>query len=193
MSTPMWAIDLEGNGASPPEIVEIAIVELRGLDLTGRSKCWRLKPSGGISPMASHIHGIWERDVENAPEWEDVADDVLMWIEDTPIVGHNVRIEYDLLSKMFEDWCPPAAFDTLRLARKLLPAQEKYGLERLGVALNLHQAAQSATGAAPHSALYDATLAGMLMGHLLRPLSEEKRKEALVAADILDFRQGSLL
>jgi DNA polymerase-3 subunit epsilon len=193
MSTRMWAVDLEGNGASPPEIVEIAIVELRGVDLTGLSKCWRLKPAGGISAMASRIHGIWKRDVEHAPEWEDVADDILMWIEGTPIVGHNVRVEYDVLSRMFEDWNPPAAIDTLRLSRKLLPNQEKYGLGRLGESLGLHQAAQSATGASSHSALYDAVLAAMLLNHLLMPLTEEARKAALADADILNVSQGTLL
>lgn len=67
MAERMWAIDVEGSGKSPPEIVELAIVEMDGLELTGDRKHWRLRPHNGISPIASHIQRIWDRDVEDAP------------------------------------------------------------------------------------------------------------------------------
>ena len=68
MNEIMWAVDVEGSGKSPPEIVELAIAEMKGLTLTGRRKHWRFKPKKGISPMASHIHGIWDEDVVDAPD-----------------------------------------------------------------------------------------------------------------------------
>ena len=129
MNEIMWAVDVEGSGKSPPEIVELAIAEMKGLTLTGRRKHWRFKPKKGISPMASHIHGIWDEDVVDAPDIEDVADDVLMWLEDKAIVGHNVKVEVDILSQALEGWEPTAAYDTLKIARRLLPAEEKHGLE----------------------------------------------------------------
>lgn len=104
-----------------PEIVELAIAEMEGLTLTGRSKHWRFRPKNGISPIASRIHGIWDEDVADAPEFEDVVDDVLLWLEDKPIVGHNVKVEVDILSQALEGWEPAAAYDTLKIARRLLP------------------------------------------------------------------------
>ena len=130
MKARMWAVDVEGSGAAPPEIVELAIVEMDGLELTGRSKRWRFKPKGKIWPFASRIHGIRDRDVADAPDIQDVAGDVLTWLETYPIVGHNVRVEYNLLGRDLVDWRPRAAIDTLWIARHLMPSEEKHSLEK---------------------------------------------------------------
>jgi DNA polymerase III subunit epsilon len=189
----MWAVDVEGSGKSPPEIVELAIAEMNGLRLTGRRMHWRFRPRNGISPSAARIHGIWDRDVEDAPELEDAADDVLTWLEDKPIVGHNVRVELTLLSDALEGWKPSAAYDTLRLARRLLPDEKKHGLEHLGAKLNLEGEAAQITGGLSHSAPYDAVLSALLMRRLLEPLMESDRDAAMAAADIQHSAQGSLL
>ncbi len=193
MSRRMWAVDVEGNGGSPPEIVELAIVEMEGLGLTGRRKHWRFKPKGGITPMASRIHGIWEGDVADAPELEDVVDDVLESIEDTPIVGHNVKVELDIIGRAIPDWKPTAAIDTLRVARRLLPGEKKHGLEHLGTVLGLNDRAAAVTGGAAHSAPFDAALSAILLDHLLKPLSDADRQVVLDDADILREQRGSLL
>lgn len=193
MSRRMWAIDVEGNGGSPPEIVELAIVEMEGFKLTGRHKHWRFKPKGGITPAVSRIHGIWEHDVADAPDIEDVVDDVLEWLEDTPVVGHNVRVELDIIGRAIDDWKPTAAIDTLRVARRLLPNEKKHGLEHLGTLLELNEAASRATGGAIHSAPFDAALSAILLDHLLAPLSDADRQAVLDDADILSKRQGLLL
>ena len=193
MKQRMWAVDVEGNGGSPPEIVELAIVEMEGLQLTGRHKHWRFRPKGGITPIVSRIHGIWERDVADAPEIEDVADDVLEWLEDAPIVGHNVRVELETIGRALPNWKPSSAFDTLRIARRLLPNEKKHGLEQLGTSLGLMEAARAATGGASHSAPFDAALSAVLLDHLLAPLSEAERQTVMNNADLLRIEQGSLL
>ena len=189
----MWAVDVEGSGKSPPEMVELAVAEMDGLQLTGRRKHWRFRPQNGISPVASRIHGIWDRDVAGAPELEDVADDVITWLEDKPIVGHNVRVELTLLSGALEGWEPSAAYDTLKLARKFLPAEAKHGLEHLGAKLNLDSEAARITGGLAHSAPYDAVLSALLMRYLLLPLTEPAQAAALREIDITQGSQGSLL
>lgn len=188
----MWAVDVEGNGASPPEIVELAIIEMDGLRLTGKHKHWRFKPKTPITPAVSRIHGIWDKDVAGEPEIEDVADDILQWLEDVPIVGHNVRVELDILSRSLDDWQPTAAYDTLKVARRLLPNQEKYGLEHIGRALGLDTVAASAVGGTPHSAPFDAALSAILLGHLLTPLSDAQREAVMAEADIMRNQQASL-
>lgn len=190
----MWAVDVEGNGATPPEIVELGIVEMDGLRLTGRVKHWRFRPELEITPIVSRIHGITNEDVADAPPFDDVMDDILLWLEEAPIVGHNVRIELEALSKVLPGWKPAAAYDTLKVARRLLPYQEKFGLEPLGDALGLKDAASKAVGGgAAHSAPYDAAMSAILLERLLTPLSVTERDSVLMDADIINVRQGSLL
>lgn len=193
MSEKMWAVDVEGSGKSPPEIVELAIAEMEGLTLTGRSKHWRFRPKNGISPIAARIHGIWDEDVADAPDLEDVVDDVLLWLEDKAIVGHNVKVEVDILSQVLEGWEPLAAYDTLKIARRLLPAEEKHGLEHLGSKLGLSRQAGEITGGKAHSAPFDAVLSALLLDHMLRDRAEDDRRAILADADILGSAQGSLL
>lgn len=193
MSKIMWAVDVEGSGKSPAEIVELAIAEMEGLTLTGRSKHWRFRPKNGISPIASRIHGIWDEDVADAPEFEDVVDDVLLWLEDKPIVGHNVKVEVDILSQALEGWEPAAAYDTLKIARRLLPAEQKHGLEHLGSKLGLSPEAGKITDGKAHSAPFDAVLSALLLDHMLRDQTEHDRRSILADADILGRAQGSLL
>lgn len=191
--TRMWAVDVEGSGNTPPEIVELAIAELDGLALTGRSKHWRFRPKHGITPMASRIHGIWDSDVAEAPELEDVVDDVLMWLDDRPIVGHNVRVEVDILTGVLEGWKPEAAIDTLKLARRLLPSEPRFGLEHLGTSLGLTGRASEITGSKAHSAPFDAVLSAILLEQMLSGRDAEEVQALLREADILSSAQGSLL
>lgn len=190
----MWAVDVEGNGATPPEIIELGIVEMDELRLTGQVKHWRFRPQLEITPIVSKIHGITNEDVADAPPFDDVVDDILLWLEEATIIGHNVRVELDALSRALPDWKPAAAYDTLKVARRLLPNHEKFGLERLGDALGLKDAASQAVGGgAAHSAPYDAAMSAILLQRLLTPLSAAERESVLMDADILNPRQGSFL
>jgi len=190
----MWAVDVEGNGANPPEIVELGIVEMDDLQLTGNVKHWQFRPEHEITPAVSRIHGITNDDVADAPPIEDVIDDILLWLEESPIVGHNVRVELEALSRVLPDWKPAAAYDSLKVARALLPNEEKFGLERLGDVLGLNDAASLAVGGgAAHSGPYDAAMSAILLERLLSPLPQTERDKILMDADILNSRQGTLL
>ena len=190
----MWAVDVEGNGANPPEIVELGIVEMDDLQLTGNVKHWQFRPEHEITPSVSRIHGITNDDVADAPPIEDVIDDILLWLEESPIVGHNVRVELEALSRVLPDWKPAAAYDSLKVARALLPNEEKFGLERLGDVLGLNDAASLAVGGgAAHSGPYDAAMSAILLERLLSPLPQTERDKILMDADILNSRQGTLL
>ncbi len=188
-----WAVDVEGSGNSPPEIIELSIAEMDDFKLTGRRKTWRVRPERGISPIAARIHGIHDRDVEDAPSIEEVANDILEWLGSDAIAGHNVRVELDAIAQVTDGWEPTAAYDTLKLARRLLPEQDKHGLERLGKALKLDVVAAGITGRQSHSAEYDAVLSALLLDHVLGKLADADRKAELEACDITRNTQGSLL
>jgi len=188
-----WVIDVEGSGGTPPEIVELAMLEVEHLALTGNKRHWLVRPEHGIHPAATRIHGLTDDDVLDSPSMEDIADDILQWIENTPIVGHNVRVEVDILSRSIPDWSPRVAIDTLKLAKALRPGLPSYGLANLGSELGLTDQAAELSGRGHHSALYDATLTALILIELLSPLTSEGRAKALRDANILDPKQGSLL
>jgi len=188
-----WVIDVEGSGATPPEIVELAMLEITDLKLTENKRHWLVRPKRPIEPSATRIHGLTDDDVIDAPSIEDLADDFLQWLDDTPIIGHNVRIELEIISRSIPDWSPRVAIDTLKLARTLRPGLASYGLEKLGVALGHSDEAAKRSESRHHSALYDATLTGLIFIDLVSSLPDDRRATVLRDANILDPRQSTLL
>ncbi len=188
-----WVIDVEGNGASPPEIIEIAMVEVKELKLTGVSHRWLVKPVQPINPIASRIHGLTDQDVATAPSFAEISKSVIGLLADAPIVGHNVRVEVDAIARSIPGWVPKVAVDTLRLARDLRPKLESYSLEKLGESLCQTAEAARLSSGRHHSALFDATLAALVFVELLLAVSGSRRSNALLDADIFDQRQGSLI
>jgi DNA polymerase-3 subunit epsilon len=187
-----WVIDVEGTGSTPPEIVELAILEIVDLKFTGNKRHWLVRPKQPIAASATRIHGLTDDDVIGAPSIEDIADDVLQWLDVTPVIGHNVRVELEIISRSIPDWSPRAAIDTLKLARLLRPGLPTYGLEKLGASLGHSDEAARLSGSRHHSALYDATLTGLIYIDLVSSLPDDRRT-VLRDADILDPNQGSLL
>lgn len=189
----VWVVDVEGNGATPAEIVEIALQELIDLQPSGRAFHWLIKPQEPISPVVTRIHGITNADVAEAPSIDDIAEDILTWTGGSVIVGHNVRVELDIINRSIPDWMPSAAIDTLKLARSLRPGLESYGLEKLGAALGLSAEAGRRTGMKHHSAQFDVVLTALLFNSLLEPLDATSRAMRARDADILFNAQDNLL
>jgi DNA polymerase III epsilon subunit family exonuclease len=188
-----WVVDVEGNGASPPEIIELAMVEIRSNKLTGKTHHWFIKPNKPITPHVTKIHGITDDDVAREPSIEDISDDVSLWLEDVTIIGHNVKIEVDALKFGLSHWVPRSAVDTLKLAKNLRPGLASYSLQNLGIEFGLTKQVSKLTGQGHHSALFDATLTALLFLELLKPVPDADRHRVIADADILDPAQGSFL
>lgn len=189
----VWVVDVEGNGATPPEIVEIALLELIDLRPTGRAFHWLVKPELPITAAVTKIHGLSDDDVADAPSIDDIAEDVVTWTDGSVIVGHNVRVELDVIGRSISGWQPSAAIDTLKLARSLRPGLSSYSLENLSAALNLTAEAERQTGLKHHSAQFDVALTALLFTSLLEPLDRDGRDLRTRNADILFRSQESFL
>ncbi|MGO8054719.1 3'-5' exonuclease [Rhizobium leguminosarum] len=188
-----WVVDVEGNGATPPEIVEIALLELIDLRPTGRTFHWLVKPGQPISAAVTRIHGLSDDDVAGAPSIDDIAEDIVTWTDGGVLVGHNVRVELEVIGRSIPGWQPSAAIDTLKLARSLRPGLSSYSLENLGSTLNLTIEAERQTGLKHHSAQFDVALTALLFAALLDPLDREGRDLRAREADILFKSQESFL
>jgi exodeoxyribonuclease X len=128
------------------------------------SVTWLVKPPQPIKYFATAIHGIKTADVASAPAFASIADEVRQALSGKVIVAHNASVDMGVLHHELGDWDCPEAFDTLRLARRLLPGQDNYRLGTLVRALSLD------TGLAgtlkPHRAAYDALVTARLFACL---------------------------
>lgn len=152
-------VDVEGNGQHPPDLVELAAVPIVG-GVIGETRSWLVKPPQPITPMSRRIHGITNEAVADAPPFAAVHDEVAAVLRADALVAHNAYVDLGVLGRELADWKPPEVFDTLRLARRLLPGAGSYKLGALVEAFAL--AEDLPEGLVPHRAAYDALVTARL-------------------------------
>jgi exodeoxyribonuclease X len=163
-STVRYAVvDVEGNGQQPPDLVELAVVPVVG-GVIGRPACWLVKPARPISSMATRIHGLTNQDVADAPAFADIEAEVRQALDADVLVAHNAHVDTSVLRRHLGGWQCPEVFDTLRLARRLVPGQESYKLGALVATFALTEGLPAAL--TPHRATYDALVTARLFVHL---------------------------
>ena len=131
--------DTETTGLSPKngdKIVEIGALELVDGKPTGKEFHQYINPKRHIPSRATKVHGISDEDVKDKPPFEDIAEDFLAFVGDSPLVAHNASfdmrfINAELEAAGHEPIGNERKIDTLRLARKLLPGREAYTLDSL--------------------------------------------------------------
>lgn len=176
------AIDVETTGLNPKKdkIIEIGAVKI----IDGRETehfVTFVNPSRKLEEKTVQITGIEQKDIENAKSMQEIAPELIYFLEDLPFVGHKILFDYSFLKRsiMNTNLSTGVKFekngiDTLKLARKLLPTLPHKTLAYLcrhyGIS---HQA---------HRALEDARATGLLF---------EKLKEAFVHDD--DFCAKNLV
>ena len=70
------AVDVEGNGQQPPDLVELAAVPIVA-GVIGEPASWLVKPKKSIKHFAARIHGLTNHDVADAPAFEEIQAEVL--------------------------------------------------------------------------------------------------------------------
>ena len=127
-------LDTETTGLSTAQghrIIEIGCLELVNRRLSGREFHRFLNPDRDIDEGAEAVHGISRADLETAPRFPEVVDELLEFLKDAELVIHNASfdigfIEHELrLMKHPEPKIEKHAtvLDTLTLARKIHPGQ----------------------------------------------------------------------
>lgn len=166
------AVDVEGNGARPPELVELAIVPVIG-GVIGQVQTWLVAPTSPITWQATRIHGITNEDVKDLPPFSSVERDIRAHLGEGVLVAHNAHVDLDVITRQLPGWQPAAVIDTLKLSRRLNPDRPSHKLGELVAAYAL--AHHVPDGAGPHRAGYDALMAA----RLLLALISEARLETL--------------
>ena len=96
IKTSIAFFDLEATGIniSTDRIVEISILKIFP-DSSQELKTLKINPTVPIPIETSLIHGIYDKDVEDAPAFKDVAKELFRFFEGADLAGFNV-LKYDI-------------------------------------------------------------------------------------------------
>ncbi|HET9054771.1 MAG TPA: exonuclease domain-containing protein [Cyclobacteriaceae bacterium] len=154
----MYAIvDIETTGAyaAHHRITEIAIYQHNGVEVTGQYTTL-INPEREIPYYITGLTGISNDMLRQAPAFEEVAPNILHFLENRIFVAHNAHFDYSFIRKEFEQigivW-QPQKLCTVRLSRKIIPGLRSYSLgsltESLGIRIqNRHRAGGDAEATA---------------------------------------------
>ncbi|MGN0480308.1 MAG: PolC-type DNA polymerase III [Lachnospiraceae bacterium] len=129
------ALDLETTGISPAsdQIIEIGMVRVVGGKVDGEYS--RLVyPGFEIDLRITALTGITNDMVAGQPQISGLVPEILEFIGDLPLLGHNIIFDYGFLKKAVVNaggTFAKSGIDTLKIARRILPPEQKKNLDLL--------------------------------------------------------------
>jgi DNA polymerase III epsilon subunit-like protein len=154
-------VDVEGNGATPPDLVEVALLPVEdGQVRPDRARQWLIRPSAPIPARITRVHGITNEMTAAAPYWPAVADEVGAALDGAWIAAHNAGVDHGALTRHLPGWKPAGVIDTLRLARATFPGHKGFGLDALLAHTGIPLGGIPGTR---HRAAYDAHATALLL------------------------------
>ena len=151
-------IDVETTGTDPKmsDLLEVAAVKIKGTAVVDR---WSTLVDPGRPIIGNQMHGITDKDVKGAPSPKEAAEQLLKFVGDAKVVGHNVGFDLGFIEEARGDgfrFAPGSYLDTLVIAREGYPGAESYKLPDLARYFGI-ELAQS------HRALPDAEATASLL------------------------------
>jgi len=147
-------LDTETTGLDPSSghrIIEICALELHAHMPTGRVFHKLIHPQRDIPEESTRIHGHTLESLEGQPLFAAIADEMLEFLGDAPLVIHNA--EFDLkflnaeLARLGYPVLPPArGIDTIALAKRRFPGS-RYSLDELCRRFGIDLSARTKHGA----------------------------------------------
>ncbi|MBI2936302.1 MAG: DEAD/DEAH box helicase family protein, partial [Chloroflexi bacterium] len=174
------ALDLETTGLDPRRdaIIEIGAVKFQGRRILDSYTTF-VNPYRPVPPFVQRLTGIAAGDVQKAPPFAVAAGELLAFLENRPLVGHNISFDLAFLVSQGLQLSAPF-FDTRELASVLL-AQGDYSLAGLARSLGVIHSR-------PHRAFADASATHLVFMALLDkalewdpPVLEELQRLASIA------------
>jgi DNA polymerase-3 subunit epsilon len=96
LSRPIVFFDVETTGLNvgKDKIIELAMLKVSP-DGSEEEKVWRMNPEIPISKEAEAVHGISIAELKNEPVFAEVADQILLFLENCDLAGYNSN-KFDL-------------------------------------------------------------------------------------------------
>jgi DNA polymerase-3 subunit epsilon len=186
-------LDTETTGfdaVGADRLVEIGCIELINHVPTGRSFQRYLNPERDMPASAFQIHGLSAEFLADKPRFAEVADDLLEFVGDAPLIIHNAEFDMKFINVELERNGKPTipfgrAVDTVAMARKKFPGSPA-SLDALCKRFNIDNSNRTL-----HGALLDAQLLADVYLELMggRQAGLILTEEATVSVD-LDFTGG---
>ena len=132
------AFDLETSGLSPEtdEILEIGMVKfMQGKPVEKWSTL--VRPSKTPSLKVLRLTNISAKELESSPPISEVCESVVCFGKGLPLVGHNPQFDISFLTKVIPEFQPAVVYDTLELAKVIMPDQSGYKLTELAGTLGI--------------------------------------------------------
>ncbi|PIZ64583.1 hypothetical protein CO051_01130 [Candidatus Roizmanbacteria bacterium CG_4_9_14_0_2_um_filter_39_13] len=128
-------VDIETTGTSTrhDRIIEIGILRVEN-DKIVKKYNQLINPETHVSPFITQITGIIPDDLEDAPTFEIVKDEVYELLRDSIFVAHNVRFDHGFLKnefKRFDMQFSMKQLCTVRLSRTLFPEHRHHNLDAI--------------------------------------------------------------
>ena len=159
MDRTLVALDLETTGLTPrlDRIIEVGAVRFRGDEVLATFQSL-VRPEVAIPRAVQELTGIRDADVVAAPPPEEVLAHLIDFVGESGVVAHSGNFDLSFMVNPNND-AGYELFDTLDLARIMLPMAPSHSLPHLSRQLGL-------THAHPHRALSDADAARQLFRYL---------------------------
>lgn len=134
-------VDVETTGMSAVyhRVIEIAIIRVEGNKIIDTFTSL-INPRAFIPPIITHITGIRESDLTDAPEFYEVKHKVKKFLKGATFVAHNAWFDYSFIKAEFERVDIPFESKkccTVRLSRRLYPEHRSHSLENIILRHNL--------------------------------------------------------
>lgn len=132
-------VDTETTGLSAyyDEIIEIGILRIRSNQIVDQYE-QLIHPEYEIDSFITELTGITNEMVAGMPAIQDVKDEVLRFIGDDVVIGHNTSFDLRFLNAGFQTELQNKYMDTMQFARKVYPELSHHRLSDLTKHLNLH-------------------------------------------------------
>ncbi|MFP4417048.1 MAG: helicase C-terminal domain-containing protein [Chitinispirillaceae bacterium] len=182
------AIDLETTGLDyrADRIIEIGMVKFKEGKLLDEYSTF-VNPQIPIPQMISELTGIEDGHVKEAPFIEDVIDDVIGFIGEEIMCGHQVEFDYNFINECLRRLgrkpLKNQQLDSAAMSRILLPGLIGYSLGQVSQSLNV-------TLDNAHRALDDARASGHVVIHLVPKINDIHPYTRQILAN---FAPGSML
>ena len=176
-------IDLEMTGLQPKtdKIIEVGAVKVRKGQVVGTLE-FMVDPGCPIPEKIQELTGITDEMVCGGKTEDEAVEELLEFIGDDILVGQNVIFDYSFLKQWAINHKRPLemkAWDTLRLAQKLLPKDQPKKLEALCTYFHIERTRA-------HRALDDALETKLVFEKLVDLAKQED--EELLEPKILQYK-----
>ncbi len=184
-AVPFVALDLETTGAKAGlgKITEVGAVRIEGLKVVSEFHTL-VNPQRPIPPMITHLTGISEDMVADAPRIEEILPALLALLEGAVVVAHNAPFDVGFLNyelhRVRGVRLGEGAIDTLPLSRALVPGLVNYRLGTVAKSLG-------SPVAACHRALADAQAVAHVFVHLAQMLQSRDIHDSEWLAPVRTF------